>query len=50
MNAKISAFVVRVEAIIYLILHNLHDYTFNKVANLVKILQHRCFPVNIAKF
>ena len=30
MNAKISAFVVRVEAIIYLILHNLHDCTFKR--------------------
>ena len=28
MNAKISVFVIRVEAIIYLLLHNLHDCTF----------------------
>ena len=29
MNAKISMFAVSVEAIIYLLLHNLHDCTFN---------------------
>ena len=29
MNAKISVFVICVEAIIYLLLNNLHDYTFN---------------------
>ena len=28
MNAKIPAFVICVEAIIYLSLYNLHDYTF----------------------
>ena len=29
MNAKISVFVIYVEAIIYLLLYNLHDRTFN---------------------
>ena len=28
MNAKISVFVICVEAIIYLLLHNFHDSTF----------------------
>ena len=28
MNAEISVFVIFVEAIIYLLLHNLHDCTF----------------------
>ena len=27
MNAKVSVFVICVEAIIYLLLYNLHDYT-----------------------
>ena len=30
MNVKISVFVISVEAIIYLLLCNLHDRTFNK--------------------
>ena len=29
MNGKISVFVICVEAMIYLLLHNFHDYTFN---------------------
>ena len=29
MNAKISVFVIRVEAIMYLLLNNLHGCTFN---------------------
>ena len=29
MNAKISVFVIFVKAIIYLLLYNLHDCTFN---------------------
>ena len=29
MNVNISLFVICVEAIIYLLLYNLHDYTFN---------------------
>ena len=38
MNAKISVFVIFVEAIIHLLLHNVHDYTFklNKHANKIK--------------
>ena len=31
MNAKISVFVICVEAIIYLLLYNLQDCTFKKV-------------------
>ena len=34
-NAKISVFVICVEAIIYLLLHNLHDCTFKKITPLV---------------
>ena len=33
MNAKMSVFVIFVEAIIYLLLYNLYDCTFNKRAN-----------------
>ena len=29
MNAKISRFLMYVEAIMYLLLYDLHDYTFN---------------------
>ena len=39
MNAKISVFVISVEAIIYLLLHNLHDCTFNDKA----YFQFSCF-------
>ena len=35
MNAKISVFVVCVEAIIYLLLYNLLDCTFNEIMRLV---------------
>ena len=31
MNAKISVFVICVEAIVYLLLYNLHEYTFKKL-------------------
>ena len=34
MNVKVSVFVISVEAIIYLLLYNLHDYTFNIVSSL----------------
>ena len=34
MNAKISVFVIGVEAIIYLLLYNLHDCTIEKDCNL----------------
>ena len=30
MNVEISVFVICIEAIIYLLLYNLHDCTFNK--------------------
>ena len=40
MNAKISVFVICVEAIIYLLLYNLHDCTFNFFK---KELLHKCF-------
>ena len=30
MNAKISVFVIYVEAVTYLLLYNLHDCTFNQ--------------------
>ena len=33
MNAKMSLFVICVEAIIYLLLYNLHDCTFNNHVN-----------------
>ena len=36
MNAKILVFVICVEAIIYLLLYNLHDCTFNSKALLLK--------------
>ena len=38
MNAKISVFVICVEAIIYLLLHNLHDCTFNMSNNMYEDL------------
>ena len=37
MNAKISVFVICVEEIIYLLLYNLHDCTFNNPANKLRI-------------
>ena len=50
MNAKISVFVICVEAIIYLLLYNLHDCTFNtsyretaaKRATLISFLSFIC--------
>ena len=35
MNVKISVFVICVEAIIYLLLYNLRDCTFNSKMNLI---------------
>ena len=35
MNAKISVFVICVETIIYLLLHNLHDCTFKKTMKII---------------
>ena len=29
-NAKIAVFVIFVDAIVYMLLYNLHDFTFNK--------------------
>ena len=47
MNAKISEFAFCVEAVIYLVLHNLHDCTFhcwNEYANeLVNFFEKRLF-------
>ena len=41
MNAKISVFVICVEAIIYLLLCNLPDYTFNVTLHLTDLtIQH----------
>ena len=61
MNVKVSVFVICDEAIVYLLLYNLHDCTFknfislfSKVASLKATLLkrdvNRCFPVKIAKF
>ena len=45
MNAKISLFVICVEAIMYLLLHNLHGFTFKKnmerVSKVLKSSKHR---------
>ena len=43
MNAKVSVFVICVEATIYLLLYNLHDCTFNIVIcyNMVVIFKYR---------
>ena len=45
MNAKISAFVICVEAIIYLLFYNLHDFTFKKI---VKEFDFLTIFINIA--
>ena len=37
MNAKISVFVICIEAIIYLPLYNLHDCTFKHICGLSKL-------------
>ena len=37
MNARISLFVICVEAIIYLLLYNLHDYIFKKMMFIVSV-------------
>ena len=36
MNAKISVLVICVETIIYLLLDNLHDFTFNSMFDVLK--------------
>ena len=38
MNVKISVFVIRVEAIIYLLLQNLHECTFSSQILLIDLL------------
>ena len=45
MNVKISVFVICVEAIIYLLLYNLHDCAF-KLFYQFSILLFISFPVN----
>ena len=42
MNAKIPVFAIRVEAVIYLLLYNLHDCTFNKRAKAPVFIIHLC--------
>ena len=39
MNAKISILVICVEAIIYVLLHNLHDITLNSMHNISFVLR-----------
>ena len=39
MNAKISILVICVEAIIYVLLHNLHDSTLNSMHNISFVLR-----------
>ena len=41
MNAKISVFIIRVEAIIYLLLYSLHDCTFK-----LSIIKNEIIEVN----
>ena len=38
MNAKISVFIICIEAIIYLLLHNLHDGTFKGDKDMLKMV------------
>ena len=49
MNAKVSVFVICVEAIIYFLLYNLHDCTFNplctKMGRHIKNLAVNAFKV-----
>ena len=44
MNANISVFVICVEAITYLLLHNLHDCTFNTSVFLSLMLMLQQLP------
>ena len=51
MNAKISVFVICVEAIICFVLHNFYDCTFNKIIKLINwydmyLTFQRIFPSN----
>ena len=43
MNAKISVFVICVEAIIYLLLYDLHEYTFESLNSVITTLFHSSF-------
>ena len=47
MNAKISVFVICIEAIIYLLLRNLHDCTFNNALISQKI---KAIKINFVNF
>ena len=49
MNAKISVFVICVEAIIYLLLYNLHDCTFKGILKnlLLTKLKSHCVDTNV---
>ena len=50
MNAKISVFVICVEAIIHLLLHDLHDYTFKEInRSITKRMSNIYLKVNIEK-
>ena len=48
MNAKISVFVICVEAIVYLLLYNLHDCTFN--ISYREIAAKRAAPISFLSF
>ena len=43
MNAKISVYVICAEAIIYLLLYNLHDCTFKYIFAPAVTLWYKCF-------
>ena len=49
MKAKNSVFVIFVEAIIYLLLHNLHNCTFNKRGNIEAVVPEFCLEMLIWK-
>ena len=40
MNVKISLLVISIEAIVYLLLYNLHDCTFNTALNTLRLLAY----------
>ena len=43
MNAKISVFAISVEAIIYLLLYNLHDGTFKNIDHSITSLNTKVY-------
>ena len=49
MNAKISVFVIRAEAIILLLLHNLHDTTFKSNQILFGMCKTNCINNDCAR-